>query len=243
MPMKTPVRNSRSLPMQVADVLRARITSGEWSPGEKLPSEQALADETGTSRPTVRAALKFLASSGMVRVRQGSGTFVTSRGPGVVAGLQELRSMSEVISEQRPDLEVVYKLRESRWATPEEAAYFDAEPPFPVIALKRSFVSGDVIAYEDALLNADLLQGLDPMEISGSIFGMLEPLGLLPSQAIAKVHAVNDAKIAWPDDAPVASSLYLCLTQHSYLPDGRVIAWSNTYFSEGNFEFLLVRSR
>lgn len=243
--MMKPLRDSRSLPAQLAELLRARITSGEWAPGEQLPSEQALADEAGISRPTVRAALRQLASSGLVRVRQGAGTFVTSRGPGVVAGLQELRSMSEIISEQRANSKVSYRLREARDATAEEAAYFDEEPPFQVIAIERSFASGDeVIAIEWALVNAELLPDLEPAEISGSIFALLEPRGLLPDQAIATVHAVNDDSIAWPEVASTSSSsLYLCLTQQSYLPDGRVIAWSRTYFTEGNFEFLLVRSR
>lgn len=242
--MMKPLRDNRSLPAQLAEVLRARITSGEWAPGEQLPSEQALADEAGISRPTVRAALRQLASSGLVRVRQGAGTFVTARGPGVVAGLQELRSMSEIISEQRANSKVSYRLRELRAATAEEAEYFDAEPPFQVIAIERSFVSGDeVIALEWSMVNAELLPDLEPSDIAGSIFALLEPRGLLPDQAIATVHAVNDDTIAWPEVAGASSSLYLCLTQQSYLPDGRVIAWSKTYFTEGNFEFLLVRSR
>jgi GntR family transcriptional regulator len=242
--MMKPLRDNRSLPAQLAEVLRARITSGEWAPGEQLPSEQALAEGAGISRPTVRSALRLLAASGLVRVRQGVGTFVTSRGPGVVAGLQELRSMSEIIAEQRSNSTVNYRLCEARSATAEEAAYFDAEPPFKVIAIERSFMSGDeVIALEWSFINAELLTGLDPAEISGSIFAILETRGLLPDQAIATVHAVNDESIAWPELASTSSCLYLCLTQQSYLPDHRVIAWSKTYFTEGNFEFLLVRSR
>lgn len=242
--MHKPLRDNRSLPVQLAAVLRARITSGEWAPGEQLPSEQALADETGVSRPTVRAALRQLAASGLIRVRQGSGTFVTSRGPGVVAGLQELRSMSGIVSEQRANSQVKYRLRELRAATAEEAAYFDAELPFRVIAVERSFVSDDeVIAVEWSLINADLVSTIDPADISGSIFALLEPLGLVPDQAIATVHAVNDDTIAWPENAGHSSSLYLCLTQQSYMLDGRVITWSKTYFTEGNFEFLLVRTR
>ena len=129
-------------------------------------------------------------------------------------------------------------------ATADEASHFDAEPPFPVVAIERSFVADDeAIAFEWALLNAEVLpSNFDPAEISGSIFAILEPLGLLPDQAISSVHAVYDDDLAWPGLKPV-NPLFLCLTQQSFKVDGRVIAWSKTYFTEGNFEFRLVRLR
>ncbi len=240
----TPLRDNRSLPTQLAEVLRARIMSGAFRPSEQLPSEQTLADEACVSRPTVRAALRILTGSGLVRVRPGAGTFVTPRGPGVVAGLQELRSMTAIISEQRPGSEVRYRLCERRMATPEEAGHFDQEPPFQVIAIERSFVADNkVIAFEWSLLNAGVLPSdFDPAGISGSIFAILIPLGLLPDQAVASIHAVSDDDLAWPEIRPI-TPLFLCLTQQSYKNDGRVIAWSKTYFTEGNFDFTLVRLR
>jgi GntR family transcriptional regulator len=240
----TPLRDGRSLPTQLADVLRARIISGTLQPGQQLPSEQMLSEEAGVSRSTVRAALRILAGGGLVRVRPGAGTFVTARGPGVLAGLQELRSMTAVISEQRPGCEVRYRLRERRLATAEEAAHFDVDPPFEVIAVERCFVAQDeAIAFEWTLLNAAMLpSSFDPAQIFGSIFAILEPLDLLPDQAVANVHAVHDAGLAWPGLQP-ADPLFLRLTQQAYKSDGRVIAWSRTYFTEGNFEFTLVRLR
>lgn len=242
--MKAQLRDQRSLPVQVSEVLRARIIAGEWAPDQSLPSEQALADEVGVSRPTVRAALRILMSSGLVRVRQGSGTFVTSRGSSVVAGLQELRSTSELIAEQRAEAETLYRKRELRDATKEEEALFDSTEPLRVIAVERCFTSdGEVVAFEWSLVNADVLPAdFDPESMTGSIFALLEPMGLLPDQSIANVHAVNDESIAWPGMEP-PSPLYLCLTQQAYKHDGRVVSWSQTFFTEGNFEFVLVRTR
>lgn len=238
----TPLRDSRSLPTQLAALLRARIISGALEPGQQLASEHTLSKEAGVSRSTVRAAIRILSESGLVRVQPGAGTFVTARGPGVVAGLQELRSMTAIISEQRPRSEVRYRLRERRMATAEEAAHLDQDLPVPVVAIERCFVADDeAIAFEWALLNAEILPtNFEPAQISGSIFAILEPLGLLPDQAIANVHAVYDENLAWPELQPIRP-LFLCLTQQSYKTDGRVIAWSKTYFTEGNFEFTLVR--
>lgn len=238
------IRDTRSLPDRLAEVLRARIIAGEWGPGERLPSEQALSQETGVSRPTVRAALRSLAASGLVHVRQGAGTFVATRGAEVVTGLQDLRSTSALIKEQKGDCIVTYRRRELKVATKEESERFDASHPLRVIAVERSFVSqGSVIAFEEALINAEVLPAnFDPQSFSGSIFDQLEPLGLLPERSIATVRAVYDEGVAWSDEKPVVP-LYLCLTQTQFLKDGRPLSWSKTYFTDGNFEFLVIRTR
>lgn len=60
-----------------ADVL-ARIRSGEWPPGELIPTEQELAVEMGCARATVNRALRELASSGIIHRRRKVGTRVAS---------------------------------------------------------------------------------------------------------------------------------------------------------------------
>lgn len=60
----------------VADRLRRRITRGEWEWRTPLPSEPALAEHYGVSRPTVRSALAILVEEGLVEKRPGKGTFV-----------------------------------------------------------------------------------------------------------------------------------------------------------------------
>ncbi|TXS41192.1 GntR family transcriptional regulator [Streptomyces sp. uw30] len=47
---------------QVADELRARITSGELRPGQRMPTQAKLADEFGVERGAVRQALRILQS-------------------------------------------------------------------------------------------------------------------------------------------------------------------------------------
>jgi len=62
--------------LQVADALREQITSQEFSPGTKLPSEKQLMDRWGVSSRTIRVALDQLRAEGLVISRQGSGVFV-----------------------------------------------------------------------------------------------------------------------------------------------------------------------
>jgi GntR family transcriptional repressor for pyruvate dehydrogenase complex len=61
--------------------VRDLIASGELAPGARLPPEAELADLLGTSRNTVREAVRALVTARVLDVRRGDGTFVTSLRP------------------------------------------------------------------------------------------------------------------------------------------------------------------
>ncbi len=57
--------------------IRELIESGEYGPGDQLPTERELAERMGISRAPIREALRSLETTGLVRSRSGSGTFVS----------------------------------------------------------------------------------------------------------------------------------------------------------------------
>lgn len=59
--------------------VRARIASGEWKPGAKLPSTSALAKEYGVSESMVNQAMAVLADTGEVRTVPGDARYVGVR--------------------------------------------------------------------------------------------------------------------------------------------------------------------
>lgn len=61
----------------IADTLRADISGGQYRPGDRLPTEAALAKRFGVNRHTVRHALSGLVEDGTITTRRGAGTFVT----------------------------------------------------------------------------------------------------------------------------------------------------------------------
>ncbi|TXK42854.1 winged helix-turn-helix domain-containing protein [Nonomuraea sp. C10] len=63
--------------LQLADTLRARIETGEFPPGRKVPSQTQLEEESGLSRNTVKKALDVLKSEGLLITAPGRGLFVT----------------------------------------------------------------------------------------------------------------------------------------------------------------------
>lgn len=61
---------------QVFEQLKQLLIDGEWKQGEKLPSENSLAEMLGVSRITVRQALQKLGTLGLIETRLGEGSFV-----------------------------------------------------------------------------------------------------------------------------------------------------------------------
>ncbi|MED7926251.1 winged helix-turn-helix domain-containing protein [Nonomuraea sp. LP-02] len=81
---------------QIADRLRERIRSGEFAPGQVLPSEAELCREFGVARNTVRRGLAILEAEGLLvtvaskgRVVLGKGTAVSYRYQVIAAWLRE----------------------------------------------------------------------------------------------------------------------------------------------------------
>ncbi|HQY28633.1 MAG TPA: GntR family transcriptional regulator, partial [Burkholderiaceae bacterium] len=63
---------------QIRELLVRGLQSGEWKPGEAIPSEVELAARYRVSQGTVRKAIDELAAANLVVRRQGRGTFVAS---------------------------------------------------------------------------------------------------------------------------------------------------------------------
>jgi DNA-binding GntR family transcriptional regulator len=60
--------------------LRDKILCGEYTAGDQLPSQRAMAHEWSTTMTTMRRVLKQLTDEGMLRVRHGLGTYVADLG-------------------------------------------------------------------------------------------------------------------------------------------------------------------
>ncbi|MDR0602071.1 MAG: GntR family transcriptional regulator [Treponema sp.] len=67
-----------SLYYQLKEKLLKKIQTGEWKPGQKIPSESELCAAYGLSRITVRKAIEELVHSGRLERFQGRGTFITN---------------------------------------------------------------------------------------------------------------------------------------------------------------------
>lgn len=62
--------------LQLAAILRERITAGEYPPGGKLPTIIEITAQTGLTAMTIRRAMRMLADEGLIVIIPGRGTFV-----------------------------------------------------------------------------------------------------------------------------------------------------------------------
>ncbi|EFH86824.1 GntR family transcriptional regulator [Ktedonobacter racemifer] len=62
---------------QLKEIMREKVTSGDWKPGDLIPSERELGEQYGISRMTARQALTELVNEGLFYREQGKGTFVS----------------------------------------------------------------------------------------------------------------------------------------------------------------------
>lgn len=62
---------------QLKEIMREKIRSGDWSPGDLIPSERELGEQYGISRMTARQAITELVNEGLFYREQGKGTFVS----------------------------------------------------------------------------------------------------------------------------------------------------------------------
>lgn len=119
-------RSNQTLYGQIANIWRDRILSGEFRPGDVLPSEREIAAELDVSRIPVREAMKSLEYLGVVRQERGKGVvvleadlgnvlkvvgpLVTTITPKILDDLFEFRLLIEPYAAEQA----------ARYATPEE---------------------------------------------------------------------------------------------------------------------------
>ena len=233
-----------NLGRELAEKMRARVIGGEFPAGARLPSETAISEAYGVSRVTVRTAIKLLESQGLVNVRHGSGTYVADFGGQVRTGLQELRSITETIQEMGFTPRMERHRMEQRQASEEEAAKLGIAADTEVISIERAIMGDDIVmAYSYDVIPSSLIPPSHVGELGiGSLFGVLDQLGLQPVRALAELHAVSSTDVAWGSSQP-ASGLYLLLDQVHQNRRGEAVAYSKTYFVEGRFQFMILRTR
>jgi GntR family histidine utilization transcriptional repressor len=143
-----------------ADVL-GRIRSGEWPPGELIPTEQELAIEMGCARATVNRALRELATSGIIHRRRKVGTRVASTPPcRTTLSLPVMRDEIENL-----DTRYSYALCKSEMGPGIDSAREALQVDFgdPLLMVKSRYLSDDnVYCCEEIWLNSKAIDLPDP---------------------------------------------------------------------------------
>jgi DNA-binding GntR family transcriptional regulator len=230
----------RGLRFSLAEELRARIRAGEWSPGERLPSEPELARLRTVSRSSMRAAITLLEEEGYVSRKHGSGTYVTHR-PLLASDLGRNFGVSSLIA-----------MTGLSPGTVEETA--NAEPAPAPVAEALGVAAGEPVSVLRRVRTADgrrvvdssdwcRIEHLGPEELprGGSMYAALAARGLAVEHGVAYLSPRNaDGEVARRLDIP-RGTLLLTIDQIDSTADGMVVLFSREHHVADAFTFSVLR--
>lgn len=181
---------SRPKYQRIADDLKAAIESGQYSPGDRLPGESALAEQYGVASLTARQALKILRMEGLVETKRGAGARVIDFRPIRRHGIQRLaraqwgagKSIWSA-DEERP---VTIDVQVNTVAAPAHIArMLEVEDGDSVCARSRRFVlDGRPVMLASSYLRLGMVEGTAIMRIDtgdGGTYARLAEIGHAPA--------------------------------------------------------------
>ena len=177
---------------QIKGLITQSLQSGEWKPGELIPSEVELAGRYKVSQGTVRKAIDELAAENLVMRRQGKGTFVSTHHE-ARAHFRFLKLMPDEGVPHQPDNKII-EVKRMR-APAEVARLLDLKSGDAVVYIKRvqSF-EGEPTILEELWLPGLLFRGLTAerlVEYKGPMYGLFESeFGTRMIRATEKIRAV-----------------------------------------------------
>ncbi len=143
----------------IADTLRSDIAEGRYLPGDKLPTEAALAERFGVNRHTVRHGLSALVKEGLIRTRRGAGVFVAATPTDYPIGKRVRFHENLIAAGRRPEKRVLQV--EERASTGGEANALSIDMGDPVCAYHGlSLSDGQPIAVFESLFSLTRLPGI-----------------------------------------------------------------------------------
>ena len=180
---------------QIKDLILQSLQTGEWKPGEAIPSEMDLAARFRVSQGTVRKAIDELAAENLVVRRQGKGTFVATHAEQHVQyRFLKLMPDSGDQGSEGPAQRAVLECKRLR-STAEVARALALRPGDPVMQVRRTLSFGGVpTILEDLWLPGNPFKGLTGEQMltyRGPTYAMFElEFGVRMVRAEEKIRAV-----------------------------------------------------
>ena len=216
----------------IADALRSDLAEGRYTPGDKLPTEAALAERFGVNRHTVRHGISALVDEGLIRTRRGAGAFVAATPTDYPIGKRVRFHENLIAAGRRPEKRILDV--EERASTAGEAKALDIATGDPVCAYHGlSLADGQPIAVFESLFPLLRLEGMvAALENTSSVTEALKTVGVAEyTRASTRLTAVS---------ATASQALHLQLTEGDPLlrssgvnvnETGQAIEYGRTWFA------------
>jgi len=207
--------------------------------GERLPSEPKLSKQLGVSRATLREAMRTFETQGLIRRRQGAGTFVVGQIPVLDSGLEVLESIETMAQRLGMKVSVKELKIEQIFAERKQAKKLGVPIKSPLMKITRVMcASKRPAAYLVDLLPSDFLSLEElPKKFNGSVLDFLIGRGDVPSMARIAVNASSAPSYVAKALEIQRGDVLLRLSSQLYLTSDQVVDYSLGYFLPGYFHF------
>jgi GntR family transcriptional regulator len=211
--------------------------------GQRLVSEPELAKQMGVSRATLREAMRTFETQGLIRRRQGAGTFVVGKVPVIDAGLEVLESLDTMARRLNLQITVSDLNIEQIQANADHGNDLGVLNGTRLTRIRRVMrAETRPVAYLIDTLLEDVLKLSDlPEGFSGSVLDFMIERGDDLRISRAAISATNaTAEVAKALEIQRGDVLLQFVSQ-LYTADGRIVDHTVSYFIPGYFNFHVVR--
>ncbi len=212
---------------RVRNSLVDRMISGEWKPGESLPSEFAIAEELGVHQGTVRKALDTLTAEGLVVRRQGRGTFVAeAEDQSILFRFYRLTRNSGNKETGFPDSRYLSQIKSS--ASPQEQALFGISGRDYVWRFERlrSDVTGPILWEQLIVPEKRFPDFSEKTQLPNNVYQFYGAnYGIIVAKVAEELRAVTGSReVCDLLEMPPASPL-LEIDRRAFALDGKIVEW------------------
>jgi GntR family transcriptional regulator len=225
---------------QIKNLMLNALESGEWRPGQAIPSEQELALRFSVSQGTVRKAIDEMAAVNLLVRKQGKGTYVASHNdPRALFRFLRLVPIDGDLAHPQSVPLDCWKAK----AGNEAARMLGIELGAPVTILRRLLrFSGKPVVVDEIYLPGEIFQGLT-MEVlqgaHGSLYSLFESrFGVRMIRAEERIRAVAADRMTSETLGVAEGVPLLSVERVTYTYGDRPVEWRRGLYSTAEHYYL-----
>ncbi|MFJ8262274.1 GntR family transcriptional regulator [Rummeliibacillus sp. NPDC094406] len=224
--------------VQIEEILKEKISHGEYAVGCAIPSERELSETFTVSRMTVRQSITQLVNDGFLYREKGRGTFVAS--PKFEQPLNGLTSFTEDMRARgmEPSSNIVtFEKQLPPYDIREDFKLMDNEEVFFIARIRNA--DHKPMAIERTYIPVKLLPDLNEEDLQGSLYNLVEnKYGFEINNAIQQMEAT----IVTKEDAKYlkleATGVVLIIKRTSYLANGQPFEVVRSAYRADRYKFI-----
>ncbi|MGH3733730.1 MAG: GntR family transcriptional regulator [Acidimicrobiales bacterium] len=222
---------------QLAQHFENEIHSGSLDSGDRIENEVKIAEDLGLSRPTVRAALRYLVDKGLVVRRRGQGTVVTKE---KVNRSVKLSSLYDDLAGagKRPTTKVLHNEVIKASDLVKEALGLEVDDQFVIYLERLRYGDDEPISLMHNYLPTSLVTLSNEMLEVHGLYELLRASGIFPFSASQRISAKNASATEARDLNETKGSALLTMERTTYDERGRALEFAQHVYRASRYALL-----